>query len=329
MPLRHDDMHIDGLRPHAIGWVGLALVAVAALVLSGCGSGSDQGAAVVVHDGEVSSAALLSASETTAAVTSGRIRMTADIQGGDASAPSGTITAEGAFDTAAGRSTMEVDLGSAVAGLNGGELPSGLADAFGGTVTTVQDGTTIYLRWPGLQLLGVSTPWVSYDLEALASGTGMDLGALSGGIDAQSGRSFLESLRGVGATVEERGTETVDGVDTTVYGGLIDPARALDEVPEADRGAMEQALGSVGVGEIPFQAWVDADGIVRRLQLDLSVDDAGNGSAVSMSTTIELLDVGQPQTIEVPPADQVTPFSDSLLGGLAQRFGGLGEHHTA
>jgi hypothetical protein len=71
---------------------------------------------------------------------------------------------------------------------------------------------------------------------------------------------------------------------------------------------------------MPADAWIDADGHVRRLRLLLDFGkmtgpDVGL-DGVTMTETVELYDFGKPVTIEVPdPADVGTLDPSKLLGG--------------
>ena len=65
---------------------------------------------------------------------------------------------------------------------------------------------------------------------------------------------------------------------------------------------------------MPFTAYVDADGLVRRLEMQMKVglDD----TSMQMSMTVDFSDFDTPITITPPPADEVTDMSDlsSFIG---------------
>ena len=79
---------------------------------------------------------------------------------------------------------------------------------------------------------------------------------------------------------------------------------------------IEAQLDQLGETSIPVDVWVDADGLVRRMQLDM-----GGMLGGTATLTIELFDYGQPVDIEVPSPDDVRSLTDGLgiFGdGLAQ-----------
>ncbi|MGZ5299512.1 MAG: hypothetical protein ACXWDU_07520, partial [Actinomycetota bacterium] len=65
---------------------------------------------------------------------------------------------------------------------------------------------------------------------------------------------------------------------------------------------------------VPIELWVDDDGFLKKAQvaLDLSTVDPELAGR-SFSLTFTFSDVGEPISIEVPPASQVTDITD-LLG---------------
>ena len=85
--------------------------------------------------------------------------------------------------------------------------------------------------------------------------------------------------------------------------------------------ALEQ-LGDIGDAEIPVDVWIDGDDLPRRMAIDMGggVRRRSAGEDAAMTMTMEFFDYGEPVDIEIPPADEVTPFTE-VLGGLG---GGLG-----
>ena len=72
---------------------------------------------------------------------------------------------------------------------------------------------------------------------------------------------------------------------------------------------------------MPVDVWIDGDGLPRRMTVDMGATfgSASAGEDAGATMTIELFDYGQPVDIEIPSADEVTPFSE-VMGGL----GGFG-----
>ncbi|MFN8040393.1 MAG: hypothetical protein U0Q07_14370 [Acidimicrobiales bacterium] len=267
---------------------------------------------------EATPAYLAAAAARTSEVTSGAFTLTVGLSGGQGLLDGDLLKADGAFETASARSRMTLDGG-----------------AVGGTGEIVTVGDTTYVKTDGLGRLltggrAIATPWISIT------------GAAGGGraasvvpfVGTGGARSMLSTLRGAGGQVREAGTDTVDGVAVTHYTGTIDPAAATAADPTAGG-----ALAQLGTGPIPVEAWVDADGIVRRLELQPDLAGASGlgglgaigalggddpGSTPRLTLAVELRDIGQPVTIDVPPADQVTPVDPTSLSGPTGGLGGAG-----
>ncbi|MDH4278330.1 MAG: hypothetical protein OEW83_09640, partial [Acidimicrobiia bacterium] len=77
-------------------------------------------------------------------------------------------------------------------------------------------------------------------------------------------------------------------------------------------------------GELPIDRWMDDNGLLRRLVVELDDLDAMGlgdeaGEIASILIEFEIFDVGEPVSIERPPADQVIG-SDELGFGLGGDF---------
>jgi hypothetical protein len=306
----------------------VALVGGLALLAAACGGGggddeaapstteasAPQGGESTTERSGGSSARLVEASDKTAQLDTGRMRLNIAMDmtlPGQTTPVAAAIDAEGSFDNANGRAEITMDLGPYMRDLSesmGEALPPGIDDF---TIAQVVDGDTIYMKSGIFAAAGVQTEWVSLDAADLASGAA----GLTAGFDptgASSPSGFVESLRGVGADVAEVGSEEIDGADTTIYEGTIDPSAAVANAPEETRDQVEQTLARAGMTEIPFRAWVDEDDVVRRMELTMEISE--QGMSMSMVMTMELFDLGEPVEITPPPASAVTPFSE-VMGG--------------
>jgi hypothetical protein len=246
---------------------------------------------------------------------SGRFEMTVAIE-----SPDGTfdITATGGF--AGHRMAMAMDLGDALTGLLGGAGGGSLPAGFDEPMQVVVDGTTAYVRLPMLEGLLGTSGWLAATPEDLDT-----VGALGFGAGTSDPSQLLQALRGMADDVEEVGHEQIRGEDTTRYRGTLDLSKALDQVPEDRRAALEQQLEGFDteLADVPAEVWVDEDGLARRLRLDFAdLATQQVGSATSATLTLELFDYGDDVTVDVPPADETTPIGD-VLGGLGG-FGGKG-----
>ena len=98
---------------------------------------------------------------------------------------------------------------------------------------------------------------------------------------------------------------------------------ALDDVPvslyeklglDPDEYAQQlEQFAAVMGDEMPVDVWIDGDGLLRKLHMDMSVSEAGQ--SVAMGVEMEMFDYGADVHVEAPPADQVSDMG-SMLGGL-------------
>jgi hypothetical protein len=127
--------------------------------------------------------------------------------------------------------------------------------------------------------------------------------------------SFVESLRGAGADVVDDGRTEVAGVEVTRFKGTIDPQDALDRADPDKRADLEQLLEQAGSGEpYPFTAYVDDDGVLRRMEMAMTVDD--DAVTMTATVTVDYYDFGADVDITIPPSDEVRPMSE-LTGQTA------------
>jgi hypothetical protein len=210
------------------------------------------------------------------------------------------LRAAGAFDTATGSARISFKLAN----------PSGLGSI---SFAAIVDGksNTLYLHFPLLtRLAGTKKPWVKLDLGKAAGG--LDLGPLLQA-DPATQLGLACALRGT----HRVGTASVRGVPTTHYRALIDYAQAAQCAPGSARRDL-RGLGKQlqGAKAVPLDAYVDAQGYVRRLAIDLA---ARTGKTpVRAALTIDLSGFGQPVNVTPPPASQVASLKNlSLdLGGI-------------
>jgi hypothetical protein len=297
---------------HRVAAAAVAVIGLGAMSLTACGKASDGQQADVVVGGiksdESAGAIIARASESTTSVESGRIRLSYAMSGsGEGESLDATITGNGAFSDFGRKVDLTVDM-SDLGGLGGAPTSMQMRE--------IVDGTTLYIKTEGGEAIpGLGSGWMKLDMAEMA---GAASGSTALGITGWTG--FLDSLKGAGASVAETGTDTVDGAPVTVYEGTIDPQAALDQASPEDAQDVQDALEQMGGAfDMPFTAWVDADGMVRRLEMRVRVDMGPVSMQVVM--TIELYDFGAPVTVEAPPADQVT--DGSSLKGFGTNGGGL------
>jgi hypothetical protein len=286
-----------------------AACAILAGVLSGCGSA---GSTV----DPVAKAAVVSTS------TQGyKLGVSMRVTSSSLPAPI-TATGSGSFNTPA-RS------GSFALTLNLSSIPQ-LGQLLGGSGTfrieEVVSGTTVYVKLPASitskSAVFAGKPWIKLDLAKAGTAAGIPgLSSLLSNPASTDPSQFLRYLRATGGSVTTVGSETVNGVQTTHYRATIDLGRVPDAYPPASRTAARQAIAALerttGLHQIPVDAWIDSQHLVRRMRFSIPETVSGSGS-LTAAVTIEIPEYGPQPAPAVPPASQVTDLSS-----LAGSSGGL------
>lgn len=266
---------------------------LAALVLAGCGGGDDEAATTTQGNGE--SALLADAAAATTQAQSSRVSLVASVGGR-------RLTGQGAYDFRAERGTLGVDLGALDEGLGEADL-------------VVSDHVLYYHLPAGLGLVAGGKNWVKVDLQTLGEATGTNLGPLAQGNPADPGR-YLEWLKASGADVEEVGSESVRGVETEHYRATVDLDKVAEIAPpearEATKALIERLKSELDVDAVTVDAWVDDDGLVRRIRQEYELD------STRTEITLELYDFGVKVEAKAPSPDDVVDLGDSLQGGFGQ-----------
>lgn len=165
------------------------------------------------------------------------------------------------------------------------------------TIQEVVTGGTIYMQISG------QPGWYGIDLEDVV-GTSFQ--------DAASPTDSGNVLLAAGNDVSKVGTETVRGDRTTHYKGTI----SLEGEQFAKLGGLVkkslQKLIDSGVRTVPFDAWIDEQGRLRKLVQVLKV--TAEGQTADVSSTFEIYDFGTKVSVTAPPADQVKDGSQLLKG---------------
>lgn len=220
--------------------------------------------------------------------------------------PEGAGTAEMPMsmllDPESGNTAMTMDM-AAMAAAGGEEVPPELA-AMMGEMEVRQIGDTVYMRFPFFTaFLGAGTEWVSMPAEE-----GEDVaGDLASGAGPSDPTSFLENLSDVEGNVEVLGTEDVRGISTTHYRLIVDESWQ-DQLSDEELEELEEQ-GPLPDDSFPMELWISDDGLVHKMMITIE-NIEGEEDFDGMSMTFDFFDFGQPQTIEPPPADQVTDMSE-------------------
>lgn len=175
------------------------------------------------------------------------------------------LSGEGAFDAASGAFEMTMT------------LP---AEAGGTTVALrVVDGV-LYLSGAPLTAEG---QWMQMPLDGMP---GLDTTAMDPS-------AALQQLQAVADDVTEVPGVTVRGVETTGYTGTIDPAKAAESLPEAER---PDPAELEAVGPIPFTLYVDAENRPARVVVEQS----------GLTVTMDYYDWGTDVDVAAPDPATVT-----------------------
>jgi hypothetical protein len=276
-----------------------ALLAASALVLGACGGGGDQQQKSASVDAK---RVLASAPQKAANAGSSKVSFSYTIDSEALSRPI-TTTGEGEFDYARREGRLTFDVGDLLAAAG--------QSSVGGTIELIANGDIYYMKYPLLsRSVGAKTPWVKFDLGKLEALSGVDLSSLQQ-VSQSDPSQTLVYLRAAG-TVDEVGSEQVDGVDTTKYRATIDLARVADLAPPNVRQAVRDSIANLrkqaGLSELPLDVWIDRDGLPRTLAYE--VDTQASGKTVKSSVALNFSDYGVAVDAEPPPAGQVTDISE-------------------
>ncbi|MFP3883386.1 MAG: hypothetical protein ACLFRT_05010 [Actinomycetota bacterium] len=258
-------------------------------------------------DGESSLLASLDAEST---ISSARVEGSFEMTGLDDSTTGvseGVIVFSSAFDTETGDSEFVMDMSSFMDSVEI-EDDDPFADVAAGMFNEIafrEVGDTAYVKFPFFTaMLGSETEWVSMPAD-------------EGDAFANDFETFptdpseiMENFDEEGASIEEVGTETVNGVEATHYRITLDP-EAMDLSAEEEAELADSGILTTGV--IPMDIWISEDGYMTRMVMVIDgtgLDSASGEEFETMTMTYNVFDVNAGVVIEEPPADQVTPMED-------------------
>jgi hypothetical protein len=202
-------------------------------------------------------------------------------------------------------------------------LPSSPATSPGGTLRMdeVFKSSMLYV---GSSLFAGKLPggarWMKLDLSHLGGGAGLSLQQLAGG--QSNPAQMLDFLKGQGSLTVV-GHDVVRGVGTTHYRGTIDLGHVADSLPSAERAKLHSALSKVivqtGSGRLPVDVWIDAQRLVRRMAITLSV--AAGPQRMQMSFNVNLFGFGPTPTVTAPPAAETYDVTGKTLAAIGASGG--------
>jgi hypothetical protein len=152
--------------------------------------------------------------------------------------------------------------------------------------------------------------WIKFDMSAL----GKDgLGQGAPGANQADQNPATESTFLTGAKdVKKVGTDTVDGVETTRYSGVVTLADLKASLKDEDKATRERREKSIqqyeklGVDKLTMDMWVDGDDHTKQFRMQ---GDADKGP---LDMTITFLDLNKPVTVTAPPAKDTADLAEMM-----------------
>ena len=316
----------------------LALLAVLALALSACSDSDDGDSATDGTEGTTATTAAETSSTTAGATEGGstgadtelsrivdrldqesaRFEGTMHLVGtpGSQLADAVDIPVTGAFDPAHDASQISMDL-SAMAQADGQQMPPGLDAVFEEPIEVIAVGDKSWIKFSLLGMVsGADTEWIEVSREQ----TGELTSNLGLGSDITSPTSLLEQLRRADGDVEELGTESVRGHETTHYRIEVDLAALSQQLPAEEQDQLQDGLGQMDQ-PLPVEFWVGGGDRLYRYRIEMADTTPDDGQESSASLQFEFFDHGSTIDIQPPPADKVTSI-EGLEGVLGDVLGG-------
>ncbi len=184
-------------------------------------------------------------------------------------------------------------------------LPTALTAGKSSSIEERVIGDSVYMQLP-------TQPGLFYRLSLTQIGAT----SLGSGADPSTGLAVLTGASHVTAV----GHEAVRGVSTTHYAGTYDVAAALAKATGTIKALLTHTLAQSNLKAVPFDAYVDDQGRMRRMVQHLSVTSPATGSQpITSVTSLDFYDFGTAVDVVAPPAAQVKDGSPlaALLTGKA------------
>ncbi|WP_097933427.1 MULTISPECIES: hypothetical protein [unclassified Streptomyces] len=193
-----------------------------------------------------------------------------------------TIRAQGAYDFRRQMGRLKVVLPEDAAG----------ADGHRPIIELLAPGA-LYMKNRGA---GVpDDKWVRIDTTTLKDGN-----LLTGGVTDPM--AAAELLRGA-ADVTYAGKSELAGVTVHHYRGVADLARAARAASPQSRGALSAAAKGFSMDAVPFDAYLDEEGRLRKVRHRFTF--SSEGAEVSVVSTLLLYGFGLPVTVTLPDEDAI------------------------
>ncbi|MFP3901844.1 MAG: hypothetical protein ACLFXM_13395, partial [Acidimicrobiia bacterium] len=262
------------------------------------------------------------------------------------------------------RMSMVMDMGTMMEemGEQAGEPMPPEMEAFDLTIEMVIDPETLYMRAPFFAQLSdmlesegmppdmmgpfdrMGDGWGRIDLAALGDSYGMaDLQSAMSGAQFGDPTVYLDLVAGADQ-VRELGDDEIRGVEVRGVAADVSVEEMLDQqgIDPEDYVSQFAGPGLPGAGEtldelftgtLPIEVWVDGDGYVRRLSIDMDLTEALSSldlpSAppldfeMSFGTSIDFFDYGD-ESISVEPPEDWVDVTDEFVQFLENPVPGAG-----
>ncbi|MFI5978134.1 hypothetical protein [Streptomyces sp. NPDC051452] len=139
--------------------------------------------------------------------------------------------------------------------------------------------------------------WVRVETASLSDGN-----LVTGG--ATDPYAAAEVLRGTRTAVYV-GTDTLGGTRVRHYRGTADLSRAARSASAEDRASLTAAAKGFATAEVPFDAYLDDQGRVRKLRQRFSFVNGRQKTAVAVASTTLLYAFGTPVDVRLPRAADI------------------------
>jgi hypothetical protein len=168
------------------------------------------------------------------------------------------------------------------------------------------DGIVLYMRFPFLEK-HMPKKWLKADLVEIGKAYGLDLERLkeTKQTNPDTMLDYLKSAVGV----RKIGTDLVRREVTTHYSTIVDAETIVEQSRKSEQKAMRKYLRLMGIQTYPVDIWVDRDGVVRKLSIEMEYKEP-DGEYVKMKVSEEYFDFGVPVEIKPPPAKQVLDVTE-------------------
>ena len=285
----------------------LALVSLAAVACSG-GSSPTANSRSHVRTTHLSAYQLVSASAgKTEAAKTARIGLRATISGIPKLA-NFEMTGSGRMDLVNRRAFVAVRV----------PLPQGTF-----SMREIVDGLSFYMQLPEKMMnqLPGNASWIKVNAAAIAKSTGVGMPGLGSSWQMDPTQTF-DYMKGVSGNVQDLGTGTVRGVSVHHYRAVVDLQKAMAKMPAASRCGLEAATKQFGQVRYPVDAWIDAQGRLRRMTIAMHLPArAGIPLGMGMRITMDMYDFGAPVSIHVPPPSEVYDVTQQVASSVSGACG--------